>query len=68
MKPQEGAEPTETEKQQAAEHAATTAELRAASAAFDALYKLDRGARGRVMRWLEARLDNCANYYGEPPF
>ena len=48
-------------------HAEAHDELAAMQAAFEALYELPRDARGRALRWLEARLDNSP-FYGEPPF
>lgn len=63
------AEATEAEKHQAANRKAATDELDAMHRAFDALHKLDYGARCRALRWLESRLDNSYEAYkNEPPF
>lgn len=67
MPTQEAAEATKSEKEQQAYQAAGRAELDAMCKAFDALHKLPYGARGRALRWLEARLDNRV-YDEEPPF
>ena len=60
-------EATESEQQLAEYKAIGRAELDAMKTAFDALAPLSREMQGRVIRWLEARLDNRP-YYGEPPF